>query len=122
MHSFHELQYMPVGAVSDFSATNSQDTLLELVHALPAPYCQSAVGVMDPATLAKIHKFKTSDSAFVWPPRLVTGLPYTLLCYPVVEKEDMPDSTDNTTPIAFSNFRAGYLIAERSETNTLRDP
>lgn len=120
--SFGQLQYVPVGAAADFPATNPQDKLLDLVHALRAPYRQGAVWVMNSATLAKIRKFKTSDGAFVWQPGLVTGQPDTLLGYPVVESEDMPDITANTTPIAFGNFKAGYLVAERSETNILRDP
>ncbi|MFN3747365.1 MAG: phage major capsid protein [Sphingorhabdus sp.] len=120
--SFGQLQYVPVGAASDFPATNPQDKLLDLVHALRAPYRQGAVWVMNSATLAKIRKFKTSDGAFVWQPGLVTGQPDTLLGYPVVESEDMPDIAANTTPIAFGNFKAGYLVAERSETNILRDP
>jgi HK97 family phage major capsid protein len=120
--SFGQLQYVPVGAASDFPATNPQDKLLDLVHALRAPYRQGAVWVMNSATLAKIRKFKTSDGAFVRQPGLVTGQPDTLLGYPVVESEDMPDIAANTTPIAFGNFKAGYLVAERSETNILRDP
>jgi HK97 family phage major capsid protein len=40
----------------------------------------------------------------------------------VVEAEDMPDIAANSLSIAFGNFRAGYLIAERSETAILRDP
>lgn len=120
--AFGQLQYVPVGAASDFPTTNPQDKLLDLVHALRAPYRQGAVWVMNSATLAKIRKFKTSDGAFVWTPGLVTGQPDTLLGYPVVESEDMPDIAANSMPIAFGNFRAGYLIAERSETNILRDP
>lgn len=34
----------------------------------------------------------------------------------------MPDIAANALAIAFGNFRAGYLIAERSETQILRDP
>jgi HK97 family phage major capsid protein len=34
----------------------------------------------------------------------------------------MPDIAANSLSIAFGNFRAGYLIAERSETAILRDP
>lgn len=120
--AFGQLQYVPVGAASDFPATNPQDRLLDLVHALRAPYRQGAVWVMNSATLAKIRKFKTGDGAFVWTPGLVTGQPDTLLGYPVIESEDMPDIAANSTPIAFGNFRAGYLVAERSETNILRDP
>jgi HK97 family phage major capsid protein len=40
----------------------------------------------------------------------------------VVEAEDMPDIAANSLSIAFGNFKAGYLIAERTETNILRDP
>ena len=45
-----------------------------------------------------------------------------LLGYPVVEAEDMPDIAAGSLSIAFGNFRAGYLIAERTETSILRDP
>ena len=42
--------------------------------------------------------------------------------YEVVEAEDMPVVAANAFPIAFGNFRSGYLIAERKETTILRDP
>ena len=34
----------------------------------------------------------------------------------------MPDIAAGTFPIAFGNFKAGYLIAERCATRILRDP
>ena len=34
----------------------------------------------------------------------------------------MPDIGANSLSIAFGNFKAGYLIAERQETVILRDP
>ena len=74
---------------------------------------------MNAATLARIRKFKTSDGAFVWQPSLAAGQPATLLGYPVVEAEDMPDIAANSLSIAFGNFRMGYLIAERQRD---RDP
>jgi HK97 family phage major capsid protein len=77
---------------------------------------------MNSATLSAIRKFKTSDGAFLWQPGLMEGRPDTLLGYPVVESEDMPDIAANALSIAFGNFRAGYLIAERAETAILRDP
>jgi predicted phage gp36 major capsid-like protein len=40
----------------------------------------------------------------------------------VVEAEDMPDVAADSLSIAFGNFKAGYLIAERTETQILRDP
>lgn len=77
---------------------------------------------MNSATAARIRKFKTSDGAFLWQPGLTAGQPNTLLGYPVVEAEDMPDIAADSLSIAFGHFKAGYLIAERTETQILRDP
>jgi HK97 family phage major capsid protein len=119
---FGTLQYLASGAAGGFPASNPQDKLIDLVQALRPPYRQGAVFVMNSATAARIRKFKTSDGAFLWQPGLVAGQPDSLLGYPVVEAEDMPDLTADSLSIAFGNFRAGYLIAERSETQILRDP
>jgi HK97 family phage major capsid protein len=119
---FGTLQYVAAGAAGAFVATNPQDKLVELMHALRAPYRQGASWVMNALTLATIRKFKTADGAFIWQPGLSAGQPDTLLGYPVVEAEDMPDIAANSLSVAFGNFKAGYLIAERTETNILRDP
>ena len=121
VRAFGTLQYLPSGAAGDFAA-NPQDRLIDLVQALRAPYRQGASFVMNSATLARIRKFKTSDGAFIWSPGLAAGQPQTLLGYPVIEAEDMPDIAANSLSIAFGNFRAGYIIAEREETAILRDP
>src|SRR3546814_4302626 len=96
--------------------------LIDLVQSLRAPYRQGAAFVMNSATLARISKFKTSDGAFLWQPGLVAEQPDTLLGYPVVEAEDMPDIAAYSLSIAFSNFKAGYVIAERNATSIWRDP
>ena len=119
--AFGTLQYLASGAAGDFGA-NPQERLIDLVQSLRAPYRQGASFVMNAATLARIRKFKTSDGAFVWQPSLSAEQPATLLGYPVVEAEDMPDVAANALGIAFGNFRMGYLVAERTETQILRDP
>ncbi len=119
--SFGQLQYLATGAAGAF-ASNPEEKLIDLVQSLRAPYRQGASWVMNSATLARIRKFKTSDGAFLWQPGLAAGQPATLLGYPVVEAEDMPDIAANALSIAFGNFKAGYLIAERGETQVLRDP
>ncbi|WP_066798800.1 phage major capsid protein [Sphingomonas soli] len=119
--TFGQLQYVPTGAAGAFAA-NPEEKLIDLVQTLRSPYRQGASWVMNSATLAKIRKFKTSDGALLWSPSLAAGQPATLLGYPVVEAEDMPDIGANALSIAFGNFKAGYLIAERGETQILRDP
>ena len=119
VRAFGSLQYVPSGSSGSFS---SEDALVDLVHTLRPAYRQGASFVMNSSTLARIRKFKTADGAFLWQPSLANGQPATLLGYPVVEAEDMPDIAADSLSIAFGNFRAGYLIAERSATHILRDP
>ena len=46
----------------------------------------------------------------------------SLLGYPVIEAEDMPDISAGSLSVAFGNFKHGYTIADQSETMVLRDP
>ncbi len=121
VRAFGTIQYLASGAAGDFAA-NPDGRLIDLVQSLKAPYRQGACFVMNAGTLARIRKFKTTDGAFVWQPGLSQAQPQTLLGYPVVEAEDMPDIAANSLSVAFGNFRLGYLIAERNETAILRDP
>jgi HK97 family phage major capsid protein len=119
---FGTLQVVHTGVAGGFPASDPQDRLIDLVQSLRPPYRQGAVFVMNSATASRIRKFKTADGAFLWAPGLTAGQPDTLLGYPVVEAEDMPDVAADSLAVAFGNFRAGYLIAERTETQILRDP
>ncbi|HEX8573352.1 MAG TPA: phage major capsid protein [Allosphingosinicella sp.] len=119
---FGTLQFLTTGAAGAFPANHPGDKLIDLVQTLRPPYRQGAVFVMNSATASIIRKFKTSTGGFLWQPSLVAGQPDSLLGYPVVEAEDMPDVAADSLSVAFGNFRAGYLIAERTETQILRDP
>jgi len=118
---FGTLQHLVSGNATGFNA-NPELKLIDLVHSLKGGHRQGASWVMNSATLATVRKLKAADGSFLWQPGLMEGQPNRLLGYPVVEAEDMPDVAANTFPIAFGNFRAGYLIAERSATAILRDP
>ena len=122
VRAFGTIQYLPSGAAGAFPGSNPQDRLIDLIQSLRLPYRQGASFVMNSSTLSAIRKFKTADGAFLWQPGLIEGRPDTLLGYPIVEAEDMPDVAANSYSIAFGNFRAGYVIAERTETQILRDP
>jgi HK97 family phage major capsid protein len=116
------LQFIGTGAAGAFPGSNPADKLIDLVQSLRSPYRQGAVFVMNSSTAAAIRKFKTADGAFMFQPSLAAGQPATLLGYALVEAEDMPDIAANSLSIAFGNFRAGYVIAERNATTILRDP
>jgi len=118
---FGTLQYIGSGDATGFDAAPDAK-LIDLVHTLKAGHRQGASFIMNSATLAAVRKLKTADGAFLWQPGMIDGQPDRLLGYPVIEAEDMPDIEGGEFPIAFGNFRHGYLIAEHSATSVLRDP
>ncbi|MEL6237180.1 MAG: phage major capsid protein [Pseudomonadota bacterium] len=119
--AFGTLQYIGSGDASGFDSA-PEAKLIDLIHSLKAGHRQGASFVMNSSTLAAVRKFKTTDGAFLWQPGMVEGQPDRLLGYPVIEAEDMPSVEGGEFPIAFGNFRHGYLIAEHSATRVLRDP
>jgi HK97 family phage major capsid protein len=119
---FGTLQYMATGVDAAFPGTTPEEKLMDLVQSLRAPYRQGAVFVMNAATMNKIRKFRIGTGALLWQASLADGRPDTLLGYPVIDAEDMPDIASGSFSIAFGNFKAGYLITERAETSILRDP
>nr|WP_298924934.1 phage major capsid protein [uncultured Erythrobacter sp.] len=121
VRAFGQVQYIGSGDASGFDAA-PEAKLIDLIHSLKSGHRQGASFVMNSATLATVRKLKTADGAFLWQPGMVEGQPDRLLGYPVVEAEDMPDVAGGDFPIAFGNFRHGYLIAEHSATKVLRDP
>lgn len=121
VRAFGTVQYVGSGDAAGFDAAPDA-RLVDLIHTMKAGHRQGASFVMNSATLAEVRKLKTADGAFLWQPGMVEGQPDRLLGYPVVEAEDMPDIAAGTFPIAFGNFRHGYLIAESGATQILRDP
>ena len=121
VRAFGTLQHTATGNASGFD-TAPELKLIDLVHSLRAAHRQGAVFVMNTKTLATVRKFKAADGTFLWQPGIYENAPARLLGYPVLEAEDMPDVAANALPVAFGNFRNGYIIAERKVTTILRDP
>lgn len=120
--AFGTLQHVITGSDGAFPAADPSDILIDLVHALKARYRQGAHFVMNSKTLAMVRKFKDADGNFIWRAGLAEGQADTLLGYPVVECEDMPDVASDALSIAFGNFERAYTLVERTGTRVLRDP
>jgi HK97 family phage major capsid protein len=110
---FGTLQHVTSGAAGAFAATNPQDRLIDLVHALAAPYRQGASWVMNAATLARVRKMKDLDGAFLWQPALAADQPATLLGYPaalrgVAAVSPMPSSLCSTWRAPRSSPKAAW--------------
>ncbi len=120
--SWGNIGYVPTGNSGDFPATDASDVLIDLVYTLKAGYRQNAVWVMNRKTQAKIRKLKDADGNYIWQPSISPNGRATLLGFDLVEAEDMPDISADSTSIAFGDFSRGYLIVDRRGVNILRDP
>lgn len=118
---FGSLQYIPSGSATGFDS-QPVDHLTTMLMALKPGHRQGAVWVMNANTIAQIRRVKDAIGDYIWQPSIMDGQPDRLLGYPVIEAADMPDIGAGAYPIAFGNFKNGYLITERFGTRILRDP
>ena len=117
-----KLGYVPTGVSGALPAQDPSDVLIDTIYALKAGYRQNASWVMNRKTQASIRKLKDGDGNYMWQPPASPGSRAMLMGFPLVEAEDMPDIAADATPIAFGDFRRGYLVVDRTGVRVLRDP
>jgi HK97 family phage major capsid protein len=117
-----KIGYLATGVSAALPASHPSDKLIDLVYALKAGYRQNASWLMNRRTQAMVRKLKDADGNYLWAPPAVAGQRATLLGFPLVEAEDMPDVAANSTSIAFGDFSRGYLVVDRTGVRVLRDP
>jgi HK97 family phage major capsid protein len=120
--SWGNLGFILTGAAGGFAASNPSDKLIELIYTLKSGYRQNAAFVMNRKTQSAIRKFKDTNGNYLWQPPAGAGQTATLMSFPVVEAEDMPDIGASSLSIAFGDFRRGYLVVDRAGVRVLRDP
>lgn len=112
----------PGGVIETVTSAIDADALIDFAFKLGAPYRQNATWLMSSLTAAAISKLKDDTGAFIWREGLAAGAPATLLGRPVEIDEGMPAPTAGNLPVAFGDFKAGYLINDRIGTRILRAP
>lgn len=117
-----KLGHVATGASAAFPEDDPSDVLVDLIYALKAGYRQNGSFVMNRKTQAAIRKFKDTGGAYLWQPPAQAGGRASLMTFPLVEAEDMPDIAAGSLSIAFGDFRRGYLIVDRLGVRVLRDP
>lgn len=98
------------------------DELLSLVYMLPSAFTQNAGWVMNRSVQGEVRKLKDGQGNYLWQPSYQAGQPAMVAGYPVTEMPGMPDIVLDSMPIAFGDFRRGYLIVDRAGVRVLRDP
>jgi HK97 family phage major capsid protein len=117
-----KIGYVATGTTGAFDADEPIDAIIDLVYALKAGYRQNGVFVMNRKTQAAVRKLKDADGQYLWAPPTQQNGRASLLTYPVVEAEEMPDIAANAFAIAFGDFGRGYLVVDRQGVRVLRDP
>lgn len=120
--SWGNLGYVPTGVDGAFPASDASDVLIDTIYALKAGYRQNAHWVMNRKSQAEIRKLKDADGNYLWQAPASAGMSASLMGFPLVEAEDMPDIDSNAAAMAFGDFRRGYLVVDRTGVRVLRDP
>jgi HK97 family phage major capsid protein len=117
-----KLGFVVSGASGAFvAAPNGGDCLIDLVYSLKAGFRSGARFMMNRTTMSEVRKLKDTDGAYLWQPGITAGQPSTILGFPTIEAEEMPDTDPDAFAIAFGDFRRGYLIVDRIGVRVLRD-
>ncbi len=117
--AFGTLQYIASGQAA--ALPTSADVFFDLVYALRARYRANATWVLNKLVLSSVRKYKDTTNQYLWQPSLSMSQPETFMGYPIAEAEDMPAVGANAFPVAFGDFREGYLIADRVGMRMTRD-
>lgn len=117
--AFGTLQYIAGGQAS--AMPTSADVFYDVIYALRVRYRRNARWVLNKLVLSALRKYKDSTNQYLWQPSLVVAQPETFMGYPITEAEDMPNVAANAFPLAFGDFREGYLIADRVGMRMTRD-
>jgi HK97 family phage major capsid protein len=85
------------------------DDIVDLEHALEPAYRRRARFMMHDQTLRAIKKLKDSQGRPLWLPGLAVREPDTILGYPYVINQDMPQMAASAKSILFGDF-SNYFI------------
>lgn len=117
--AFGTLQYIASGQAA--AMPTSADLFYDIIYSLRARYRRNANWLTNKLVLAAMRKYKDTQNQYLWQPSLVASQPATFMGYGVVEAEDMPAVAANAFPLAFGDFKEGYLIADRVGMRMTRD-
>jgi len=117
--AFGTLQYIASGQSA--ALPTSADVFYDLVYSLRARYRNNAQWVTSKLVLAALRKYKDTTNQYLWQRAVTAGQPATFMGFGITEAEDMPAVGAGAFPLAFGDFKEGYLIADRVGMRITRD-
>lgn len=100
----------------------SSDRLVQFLYNLATPYRRNGTFLMNSQTASVIARLKNGSGDYIWRDGFKAGEPALLLGRPVEIDETMPGVAAGQIPIAFGDFKRGYVINDRLSIRVLRDP
>ena len=117
------LQYIAsLSTSSPAVAEITADALIDLCYATNSAYRSNGAWAMNSKSAGAISKLRDKEGRFLWMQSLVAGQPSTLLGYRVAILEGMDDIGAGKFPVAFGDWKRGYLLADRTQLRVLTDP
>jgi HK97 family phage major capsid protein len=120
-YAWGSLGYIASGTTG-LQTTDAPNQFIDTAYAIKQGYRANATWLMNRTTAGAVRKLKDGDGVLMWQPSSQLGQPATLLGFPVVDDDNMPAVADGAFPIAFGDFRRGYLVVDRAGITLLRDP
>lgn len=123
VRAWGKFQYVPAGHASAPTDANLTTALIKLVAAVRKPYKANANFLMNSNTAVRLRTIVDGNGRYLWAPtgNLIEGVEHPLLGYRVEIDEGMPDIGADANPIAFGDFRQGYVIVDRQGVRITRD-
>lgn len=117
--AFGTLQYFASAQAA--AMPTSPDVFIDMVYGIRARYRNNARWLTNKSVLAAMRKYKDTSNQYLWQPAMTAGQPATFMNYAITEAEDMPVVAANAFPLAFGDFREGYLICDLVGMRMTRD-
>lgn len=99
--------------VSGNATAIKADGLIDLWTALPTAHARNGVFAFNRSTLGAIRKLKDGNGQYLWVPGIAGNVPNTVINSPYVEMPDMPNIGAGLYPVAYGDFRKGYIVVDR---------
>jgi HK97 family phage major capsid protein len=117
------IQQVSTGVSGGFATDGTGgDVLLDAIYSLKQGYRPNSRWFMPRTATGQVRQLKAGDGTYLWAPGIGATQPATLLGYPILEFEDMPQIGANSLSIAYGDMAETYQIVDRIGVRVLRDP
>jgi HK97 family phage major capsid protein len=121
-YAWGKLGFIVTGGATGFAGTNPGDAFIDAYYALKNGYRANATWLTSDAVMGPIRKFKDGQGNYLWAPPASAEAPSTIMGKPVVTDDNMDALGADKFPVAFGDFRRGYLVLDRAGIRVLRNP